>query len=280
MSSMVWANGRLVSADDALVPYDDHGITVGDGVFETVKLSDGVPFAITRHLHRLARSAEAMAITMPPPEVLTEVVEAVCGAATTDEGFLRITLTAGPGPLGSNRGDLRPNLIVAIRPGTVRLDPTDVLLVDWRRNERGALAGIKSTSYGENVMALVAADRAGATEALFANTVDELCEGTGSNVFVGFGDRLLTPPLASGCLAGVTRELLLEAGIGEESTIPLGDLAGATEMFLTSTGREVQPVRAVIDTTGTVTELPWCSGPLTVAARRAWVETIAPRSDP
>lgn len=275
----VWVGDRLLDADDARIAYDDHGVTVGDGVFETIKVTDGVPFALTRHLRRLGASAALMRIPLPGADHLTEAIEAVC-ARHDGAGFLRVTLTAGPGPLGSNRGDLDPTLIVAIRPGAIRTDPTDVLVVPWTRNERGALAGVKSTSYGENVVALADAAAAGATEALFANTRDELCEGTGSNVFVGFGDRLLTPPLDSGCLAGVTRELLLGAGIGVEAAIPMASLDDVTEMFLVSTSREVQPVGHVIRPDGTRRELPWCSGPFTVEARRTWVEQIAPLHDP
>ena len=137
------------------------------------------------------------------------------------------------------------------------------------------MTGVKSTSYGENVVALAVAADADASEALFANTAGNLCEGTGSNVFVGFGDRLVTPPLSSGCLAGVTRELVLEAGIGEEADVPMASLAEATEMFLASTGREVQPVRRLDGR-----ELRFCPGPLTVAARQAWLDRITPLIDP
>ena len=278
-TAKVWVGDRLFAAADATVRFDDHGVTVGDGVFETIKLSDGIPFALTRHLRRLAGSAARMGIPMPGEDRLAEAVAAVC-ASHHGDGFLRVTLTAGPGPLGSNRGDLEPTLVVAVRPGAVRTDPTDVLLVPWTRNERGPLAGVKSSSYGDKVVALVAAADVGAGEALFANTRDELCEGTGSNVFVGFGSRLVTPPLDSGCLAGVTRELVLEAGIGEEAVVPMSSLADASEMFLVSTGREVQPVRHVISPDGRRHELPWCSGPFTVEARRVWLEQIAPQHDP
>ena len=268
--SEVWIAGRLVPTGAAVVPYDDHGITVGDGVFETVKLADGTPFHLTRHLDRLRASAASMSIPWPGDDELRLAVGAVAAGHDGAEGaFLRITLTAGRGPLGTPRGELSPTLIVAIRPGRVRVEPTDVVVVPWPRNEHGALAGVKSTSYGENVVALVAAARRGADEALFANTAGNLCEGTGSNVFVGFGDRLLTPPLSSGCLAGVTRALLLEAGVGTEDDIPIGQLGSAGEVFLASTGREVQPVRRIDGV-----ELPGCPGPLTRHAREVWVRQI------
>ena len=83
---------------------------------------------------------------------------------------------------------------------------------------------------------------AGRTEAIFANTAGLLCEGTGSNVFVGIGGRLLTPPLSSGCLAGVTRDLVLEVTDAVEEDIPMAAFLAADEVFLTSTGRDVQPV--------------------------------------
>lgn len=271
----VWCDGRLLDAASAVVAYDDHGLTVGDGVFETLKLQQGVPFALTRHLRRLARSAAAMSIPLPPPGVVEEAVEAVCATVDGPAGYLRITVTAGPGPLGSNRGDVSPTLVVAVRPGEVRVDPTVVLVVPWVRNERGALTGVKSTSYGENVVALVAAEEAGASEAVFANGRDELCEGTGSNVFVVLDGELVTPPVSSGCLAGVTRELLLEAGVGHERDVPMAALADATEMFLVSTGREVQPVRSVVHHDGTRFDLPAAPGRFTAAAAAAWAEIAA-----
>ena len=261
----VWINGALLAPDLATVAFDDHGLTVGDGVFETIKVTCGRPFALDAHFDRLHRSAATMAIPCPDRAELREAVDAVCGS-NSPTGFLRVTLTAGPGPLGTPRGDLSPTLIVAVRSGGVRHDPTDVIVVPWTRNERSALAGVKSTSYGENVVALATAAQRGASEALFANTRDELCEGTGSNVFVGLGGRLLTPPVESGCLAGVTRALLLALGVGEEETIPMAALDGATEMFLVSTAREVQPVQRIDGR-----NLPACPGPMTIAARAAWV---------
>lgn len=264
MNNWVWVDDRLVDDAEAVLPYDDHGVTVGDGVFEAVKLEGGAPFALTRHLARLRRSAAALRLPCPDEHRLRDAVDAVASNAV-DDGVIRITLTAGRGPLGSPRDQSEPRLIVATRPGPVRTDPTSVHLVEWTRNEHGALAGVKSTSYAENVLALDVALAAGASEALFANTAGNLCEGTGANVFVGFDDELLTPPLSSGCLAGVTRALLLEAGVGREADVALARLPDATEMFLASTTREVQPVT---DVSGAA--LPRCPGPLTLAAQTAW----------
>ena len=119
----------------------------------------------------------------------------------------------------------------------------------WTRNERGATAGLKTTSYAENVRALRIAHEAGASEALMANTQGHLCEGTGTNVFVVIDGQAFTPPLDSGCLAGVSRELLLEAAEVTEKTMPLDVLTTADEVFLTSTTRDVQGLERVDDRT-------------------------------
>ena len=136
------------------------------------------------------------------------------------------------------------------------------------------MAGIKTTSYAENVKALAFAKARGATEAIFATTTDLLCEGTGSNVFVGIGGRLLTPPLSSGCLAGVTRDLVLEVTDAVEEDIPMAAFLAADEVFLTSTGRDVQPVHQVDDR-----RLP-APGPLTAAAAAAFRALAATTADP
>jgi branched-chain amino acid aminotransferase len=266
----VWIDGHLVDEASATVPYDDHGITVGDGAFETIKLVDGAPFALRRHLARLSRSLETLRLPPPRPDDLATAIDAVSSAHDGD-GFLRVTVTGGRGPLGSPRGDVSPRLIVAVRPGQLMDEPTDVEVVPWTRNERGALAGVKSTSYAENVVALAFARERGATEALFGNNAGNLCEGTGSNVFVVIDDELSTPPLSSGCLAGVNRELLMEVLDVVERDLPMTDLERASEMFLTSTAREVQPVRAIGGK-----PLADCPGPHTVRARAAWLGAFGP----
>ncbi|WP_176735779.1 aminotransferase class IV, partial [Actinacidiphila rubida] len=138
-----------------------------------------------------------------------------------------------------------------------------------------ALAGLKTTSYGENVVALARAHEHGASEALLANTVGRLCEGTGSNVFVVLGGRLLTPPLESGCLAGITRALVADWAGAEEADLPFDVLAEADEVFLTSSLRDVQAVHRVDDR-----ELPGAPGPVTAKAMRVFAERAAEQVDP
>lgn len=240
----LWVNGSLVAPDAAVLRADDHGITVGDGIFETMKVANGRPFALTRHLRRLAASASGLGIEIDHDVVRRAVDEVL--AATVDRARLRVTITGGPGPFGTDRGAVTPTVIVSTSPLADWPATADVAVVPWTRNERAATAGMKTTSYADNVIALRYAHEHDAGEAIFANSVGELCEGTGSNVFVAIGDELYTPPLSSGCLAGITRELVLEwfDGVTERS-LPVTALAESEEAFLTSSTRDVQPINLV-----------------------------------
>ncbi|WP_416969264.1 aminotransferase class IV [Streptomyces sp. 4F14] len=271
----LWLDGALKDIDDARVSVLDHGLTVGDGIFETIKATDGRPFALTRHLDRLTRSARGLGLPDPDHDEIRTACAAVLAANPLPLGRLRITYTGGQGPLGSDRGAHGTTLVVAVGETTRRPDTTAAVTVPWTRNERGALTGLKTTSYAENVVALARAHGQGATEALFANTVGALCEGTGSNVFVVLDGEIHTPPLASGCLAGITRELVAEWTGAHETDLPLDVLERADEVFLTSTLRDVQAVHRV-----DARDLPGAPGPVTAKAMRVFAERAADDLDP
>ena len=242
----VWINGTLLSEDEAVLPASDHGLTVGDGLFESRKGVDGVAFAVGRHLARLRRTASGLGLQVPPDAELRDAVESTIAANGPDVGRVRLTVTGGAGPAGTVRGEGPATVLVQCAPLAPWPSSASVLVVPWQRNERGALAGLKTTSYAENVIALARAHEAGADEAIFGNTAGNLCEGTGTNVFVVIDDRVATPPLSAGCLAGVTRELLLEIDPEiAEIDIPLTALASVEEAFLTSSTRDVMAISAI-----------------------------------
>jgi branched-chain amino acid aminotransferase len=162
---------------------------------------------------------------------------------------------------------------VLVAPLEPAAPSTAAATVPWTRNERGATAGLKTTSYAENVVALARARAAGASEALVANTRGRLCEGTGSNVLVEVDGRLVTPPLSSGCLAGVTRALALRWCGVEELDVPWEALGRAREVALTSTTRDVQPLHALDGR-------PLVPGPLVGAARTEFARRAAADPDP
>jgi branched-chain amino acid aminotransferase len=281
----IWVNGDLLDPARATVSVYDHGLMVGDGVFETIKCVNGRSFALTRHLDRLTLSAKRVDLPEPDVDAIAEGVRACLAAAPPWQlGRIRVTYTSGPGPLGSDRGGQGTTTIVIVGEQPAFPPSADVAVVPWPRNERGALAGVKTTSYGDNAKALAYAKERGGAEAIFANLAGDLCEGTGSNIFIVTGGRLVTPPLSSGCLAGVTRALVLEWYGGEEADVPLSALYDAEEAFLTSTTRDVQPIRAVDGSGdgrgGTRVVLPAVAGPITAKAMEVFAARGAADLDP
>lgn len=272
----LWIDGGLRAADEPAVSPFDHGLTVGDGVFETVQIVRGTPFAARRHLDRLRRSAAGLRLEVPLSDdelraAMTDVIE----ANAVERGRLRLTVTGGISPLGSDRGSDGPTVIAATADLPAWEASTAVVTVPWRRNELSAVAGLKTTSYAENVVALADAHDRGGSEAILANTVGALCEGTGSNIFVVVEGRLCTPPLSTGCLAGITRELVIELVDVDERTLPFSVLATTGEAFLTSSTRDVQAIRS-IDGRHFATN----PGPRTSAAAAALAELLARDLDP
>jgi branched-chain amino acid aminotransferase len=272
-------SGRLVPADEATIGVLDHGFTVGDGVFETLRtLVDPavgvVPFAMDRHIARLQASASGLGIEAPDADEVRDALLAVCAAnpeLADRGGRVRVTLTSGAGPLGSDRAGASHTLAVAVAPATTWPRATTLAISPWPRNERSPLVGLKSTSYAENVFVLAWAKARGAGEAVLGNLSGDLCEGTGSNVFVVRGGVVSTPSLGSGCLAGITRGLVLEwCGVTDhpvdQMDSPLAALVEADEVFITSSTRDVHPVERVLDADGAPV---WQRGPGPVTARIA-----------
>jgi branched-chain amino acid aminotransferase len=277
---LVWANGVLLDEAAARVSPFDHGVLVGDGVFETVRVYDGTPFAWRRHLERLEYSAGGLGLTVPDHAELRAAADAVLHANKLVDGRLRITLTGGLAPLGSERGESPPTVLVAATELRPHPPTSTVVVVPWTRNERSAVAGLKTISYAENVRALAYAHEHGAGEAIFANTRGELCEATGSNIFLVRDGAVVTPPPECGCLLGVTRALVLalcvELGVpAAEPVLAIDALEHADEAFLTSTLREIQPITAVDGNA-----LPPAPGPVTTRLTEAFTALVARNLDP
>lgn len=287
MSTLVWFDDEVRPADEPVVMALDRGLLVGDGVFDTCVVIDGRPFALRRHVARLARSAERVGLPAPPADVVTRAALDLAARLDGPTGRLRITWTAGPAEGGPARTGTTPTLLLTAETHPVAHPSaasaqapvrTALVTVPWVRNERSPLVGVKSTSYAENVLAIEYARRHGGTEAVLANTRDELCEGGASNLFLETDGELLTPPLDSGCLAGVTRELVLEWGAAaglpvREATVPLADFRAADHAAVTSAtrgivaadildGRELRP------------------GPVTLEMQRVFAERVAQDLDP
>ena len=241
MSGVAWFDDRPLDAADARVPIDDASVMLGDGVCESIAIGPRGPFAVTRHIRRLRSAAERIGIDAPSEAQLRRAIATVAEAAS-QPAMLRVTVAARGVEPGSGA-----RLIVTTRPLRAHGEAASAAIGPWVRNEVGFLAGLKSTSWGENAAALRAARRYGADEALFVTTRGDVCEGASCNVFAVIDGHLATPPLSAGCLPGITRELLLEHGVAGERPIAVDELWAATEVFLTSSGRGVHPVRRLID---------------------------------
>jgi branched-chain amino acid aminotransferase len=272
---VAWVDGRIVAGEPAIRP-DDRGLW-GDGVFEALKVVDGVPFALRRHLDRLVASAGPIGLTFDVDAVRAAIDGVLASAARFPSPcWLRVTVTAGPAKMAAGDRPTAPTIIAAVAPMVPWRPVTDVVVLPWRRNEHGALAGLKTISYLENGVGLRYARDRQAEEGIFANTAGNLCEGTGTNVFVVHDGRLVTPPLSAGCLAGVTRALLLEwLPDIVEADLPIDVLAECDEAFVTSTSRDVHPI-ATIDGRA----LAGAPGPLTGQAMTAFAERAAANPDP
>jgi len=246
----IWLNGRLFDdPHQATVAGTDHGLVVGDGVFETLKVTERGGFAVRRHLNRLNRSASALGLPEPDHGEIREAIDAVLDGRDFPRGKLRITYTGGRGPLGSEAAYGPPTVIIMLAPVDASPRLTSIVTAPWTRNEHGALAGVKSTSYAENVRGLGYAANHNASEAIFLNTAGHVCEGTGTNIFMVFGDTVITPPLSSGPLAGITRELIMGWSTVEQGDLTLDEAKRADEVFITSSMRDVQSVERWDDQT-------------------------------
>ena len=220
----------------------DRGLTLGDGVFETIAVRDGRASRLDAHLARLGKGLGVLGIEAPMSgEGLNEALGSVIEANAITEGVLRLTITRGPAPRGLPGPETpAPSLIItatASALGSTGPAPAPVAAViatRTRRNERSPLSRIKSLNYLDNILAAREAQGAGADEALLLNGAGKLACASSSNLFAVIGGVLVTPPAMDGCLDGVMRADVLRVLDGTERSLVPDDLAGASEAFLTN----------------------------------------------
>ncbi|HFD81204.1 MAG TPA: branched-chain-amino-acid transaminase [Gammaproteobacteria bacterium] len=283
-----WINGRLLSGEEARVPVMDHGLLYGDGVFEGIRFYHGRPFRLQAHLRRLADSCAAIRLTMPySAEQLGKAVEETIAAFPGEDGYLRLMITRGSGPMGLDpAGCNNPNVIlIATRLEMVhpelRQEGIRLIVAATRRLPANGLdPRIKSLNYLNNILARMEATRAGAQEAVLLNGQGRVAEGSAENLFIVRDGRLDTPRPADGALAGITRGIVLElaAGLGipaREAPLTPYDLYTADECFLTGTGAELIPVVEVDER-----PLPSCPGPVFSSLAGAFRELVARECTP
>ncbi len=248
----VWLNGALVLQSAARLDPLAQGFLTGMGVYDSLLLRESRPVFLTKHLRRLAGGAARLELPAPDEPMVRSAIAALAASHGLTEGRVRITLAAGASPTVHPGPADRNITLITLAPLSPVKASAALTVTPFRRNEHSPLAGIKYTSHAENVLAQRAALAAGFDEALFLNTAGEVCEGAFSNVFITTAGRVFTPPLTSGCLPGVMREVVLELcaahGIpAEERTLRAPCLREAEEIFVSSSIRGIQPVHRLDD---------------------------------
>ena len=232
-----WLNGAVLPADDARIDPADRGYTLGDGVFETVRLAGGQPAHLHRHLRRLRDGAALLEIPLPWSDVALAAAFVTTAAANgVQDGVARLTLSRGP----ASRGVLppassRPTTLITAGaiPGTSQ-EVRAILCTVTRRNEASPLSRIKSLNYLDGMLARMEANRCCADDALLLNTRGMLAEASAANLIMLSGGRLMTPPVTDGALPGIMRELLIERCGMIETPLRPEMLFRAEAVFLSS----------------------------------------------
>jgi branched-chain amino acid aminotransferase len=261
MRGAVYVNGTISPADQAVIPVYDHGFVYGEGVYETLRTYNRVPFLFDRHVRRLRQSARHLALDVPFDDMalLRWINETMAAAGLVDEAYIRVLLTRGVGELTYDLAATpAPSLVIIVKPldepsERMTREGIAIALVDVLRNHPGSVNPIiKSNNLLNNALAMQAAYRRGGEEALMCNYRGELSECSQSNFFLVRGEVALTPKSQAGLLEGVTRAFLFEVGrevgvdVRDETLFP-GDLDTADEAFITSTTRELSPVVRIDD---------------------------------
>jgi branched-chain amino acid aminotransferase len=251
----IFIDGKYYEKAKAKISVFDHGLLYGDGVFEGIRAYHGRVFKLAEHVERLFCSAKAILLTIPmTPEAVARAIVETCRRNQIRDGYIRLLVTRGEGTLGLDPQSC-PKASVIIIAATIQLFPKEfyekgltIITVPTTRNLHSALnPAIKSLNYLNNILAKIEAKNGGCEEAVMLNSEGYVSEGTGDNLFIVKGGRLLTPPLSAGTLYGITRatvmELAAESGVlVAEPNLTRYDLFNADECFLTGTGAEIVPV--------------------------------------
>jgi len=255
---MLYFNGEIVEPSKAMISVYDHGFLYGDGIYETVRVYEGVVFKLREHLDRLFRSASRIKLNIGKnQDELEEAVYAVLKANQLKEAYIRITISRGYGPIGLDPA-LCKKPTVAIIPVAFEGHPKEyyergvkIIFTNTKRNYKQAIDPmIKSLNFLNNILAKIEAIEADAYEAVMLNYKDFVAEGTICNIFFQKGSTLYTPSVEVGILDGITRTIIIELASklglqAEEGQYTKDDVYGADEVFISSTTMEIIPVRQV-----------------------------------
>jgi branched-chain amino acid aminotransferase len=258
MSIFASVDGNIVPGAEARVSVLDNGFTFGDSVYETLRTVDRRPLRLAPHLVRLRQSAERLGIALPVGDAeLTARLRALIERAGHRDSYIRFIVSRGVGDISYNFERVKgPTVVIVVKPfegypPAYHAEGVALAVVSVRRNHRLALdPAIKSCNLLNNILAMREAQAKGALEAVLLNQDGEVAECAGSNIFAVRGGRVVTPPLSAGILPGVTRDIVLELAAGgrfdvREETLTVDALMSADEVFISSSLKDVMPVRRI-----------------------------------
>lgn len=246
-------NGEVREASDRTLAAGQVGLMNGWGVFSTVRVQDGILFAFERHWARMKRDADLLRVPFPwaSPDALEAELRPLVDANQAMHATLRVCVVRNRGGMWEGPGIEREADLIAFTTDLKnRGDGVRLAVERQARHAASRFAGAKMLSWAQNLVSLEEAQAEGYDEVILLNERDEVSECTSANLFAAFGREVRTPPIESGCLPGVTREILLsEAPVSGysviEHTLNLESLAAADEVFITSTTRDLLPVISV-----------------------------------
>ena len=255
-SALCWFNGEIMPVEDARIPVMDHAVLYGDGIFEGIRFYNRRAFRLQQHLDRLNESARVVQLPLAlDNEGLSNAINELIDAFDADDGYLRLVVTRGEGPMGLDPAPCRnSNLFIIaaqltyVRPEKRAQGIRAVIAATRRLPVDGLDPRVKSLNYLNHILARMEANYANAQEAILLNASGHVTEGTADNVFIVKNGVLATPPVTDGALDGITRRVIIELAQEmkiefKEKTLSPYDLYTADECFLTGTGAELIPVR-------------------------------------
>lgn len=250
----IFVNGKVVDGKKASLSVFDRGLLYGDGLFETMRSYGGVVFALDAHFCRLYDSGRLIGLNIEKnKKYLKAAIYKLLKINKLKNAYIRLAVTRGTGRVGLDATiALGQSLIIIVKdftPYPAKLYKRGVSLYtsSVRRNEKSVLSRVKSLNYLNNIQARMEAQKRGATDALLLNTEKKVAESAVSNIFMIKGKKLITPPVESGALPGITRDMVLSLAnylklYPVEANMDLRELKNAEEAFLTNTLMEIMPV--------------------------------------
>ncbi len=281
---LVYIDGNFYPKSEAKISVYDHGLLYGDGVFEGIRAYNGIVFKLKEHIDRLYKSAHPIFLKIPLTKAeLTEAVLETLKKNNLTDAYIRLVVTRGVGDLGLDpRKCPKPTVIIITEPRLVLHSPEKLergisTVITWvRRNSVDAATHeLKSLNYLNSILGKIEANNSGVDEAICLDKTGFVCEGVGENIFIVRDSKLLTPPLSSGALDGITRAFVIKLakkmGIEViERNITPNELFTADEAFFTGTAAEVAPIH---DVNGRVIG-PGKQGPLTKRIMQEFMKAL------